>query len=160
VIYTVVGAGVVSVPAFTRLLERLYLDRFSRQRRRLLPLWRDLTTACPEIVYLRHADLASNRSRYLLHRTVVEIRDCILLLSRYAGHPDAAIHAADGDPPVRQAVRLALAWSAKISGNSPSGDFVTQQSAAMDLPDEIRELSKLADQWTKAKEKLETTITP
>jgi hypothetical protein len=153
VIYTVIGTGVAAVPAFTRLLERLHVDRYSRRRRRLLPLWRDLTDACPEIVYLVDGNVASNRSRYLLHRTVVEIRDCMLILSRYAGHRDeAAIHAADDNPLLQQTVQLALAWSAKITGNSPSGDFVAQQSAARDLLDEIKELSKLGDHWAKAKD--------
>ncbi len=48
---TGVGESIV-VSAYTRLLEELLLDRFSLQRRRLLPLWRDLATACSEIVYL------------------------------------------------------------------------------------------------------------
>lgn len=150
--YSITGVGIIAVPAFTRLLEQLRLDRFSRQRRRLLPLWRDLTTACPEIVYLAHGNLASSRSRYLLHRTVIEIRDSILILSCYAGHQDeTAIRAADDKPLLQQAVRLASAWSAKITGSSPSNDFAAQQSAARDLLDETQELGKLADHWTDAK---------
>ncbi len=60
-----------------------------------------------------------------LHRTVVAIRDCILILFRYAGHQnEAAIRAADGNLLLQQMVRLALVWSAKTTSNSPSDDLL------------------------------------
>ena len=75
-----------------------------------------------------------------------------MILSRYAGHPDETVVGAIADrPALRQAVRLAVAWSAKTSGEPPSDDFGAQQSGATELPDEIEELSTLAGHWAPAK---------
>ncbi|MGC2654979.1 MAG: DUF6545 domain-containing protein [Mycobacterium sp.] len=154
VVWTYIGAAVAAVPLFSRILEVLHLDTYSRRRKRLMPLWCDLTDVCPEIVYLKreHGHVVKNPSRYRLHRTVVEIRDCILILSRYAGHQDRTVVGGIADPPaLRQAVRLALAWSAKSRGEPPSEDFAAQQSAAIELVQETEELSQLTDYWGKAK---------
>ncbi|MBV8348425.1 MAG: hypothetical protein JOZ49_13080, partial [Mycolicibacterium sp.] len=147
-----VGAAIAAVPLAARTLERLGWDKYSLRRKRLLPLWRDLTSACPEIVYLTTADVVNNRPRFLLHRTVVEIRDCILILSRYASERNEIIvHELAALPAFRQALRLASAWTAKTTGEPPSGDFSAQQSAAGELLDESAELSKLAEHWPTAK---------
>jgi hypothetical protein len=154
VVWTCLGALVAAIPLFARILEVLQLDRYARRRKRLMPLWCDLTKACPEIVYLKrgHGHAVKNPSRYRLHRTVVEIRDCILILSRYAAHDDKAVVEDFSDPPaLRQAVRLALAWSAKIRGDAPSDDVAAQQSAAIELLDETDELSQLVGHWDQAK---------
>lgn len=159
-VYGVLLTAVAAVPVVIRLFERLHLDKYSRQRRRLLPLWRDLTTACPEIVFMERGVLA-NDPRYQLHRTVIEIRDSILILSRYANYCDsAAIHISADDPELQQAVRLALAWSARISGNSPSNEPAARQSAATDLVEETQELTEIADRWLEAKATLELTVRP
>ena len=154
VVWSCIGAAVAAVPLLARILEVLRLDNYSRRRKHLMPLWCDLTEACPEIVYLKrgHGHVVRNPSRYRLHRTVVEVRDCILILSRYAGNHDKTVVREIADPPaLRQAVRLALAWSAKTRGEPPSEDFGAQQSAAIELLDETDELSQLADYWSTAK---------
>jgi hypothetical protein len=44
-----------------------------------------------------------------------------------------------------------LAWTAKTTGEPPSGDFSAQQSAAAELMDESAELADLAEHWPTAK---------
>ena len=153
-VWTCIGSVVAAVPLFTQLLQIARLDKYSRHRRHLMPLWSDLTGACPEIVYLRRGQgpVIRSPSRYRLHRTVVEIRDCILILSRYAVR-DSLTGVADiaDSPAIQQAVRLALAWSAKSRGEPPTEDFAAQQSAAIELFDETDELSQLAQHWHTAK---------
>ncbi|WP_425173900.1 DUF6545 domain-containing protein [Mycobacterium sp.] len=152
VLFAYVCAAIAAVPLGARTLERHGLDKYSLRRRPLLPLWRDLTSACPELIYVTTADVVNNRSRFLLHRTVVEIRDCILILSRYASQQnEVIIHELAELPAFRQALRLALAWSAKTTGELPSGDFLAQQSAAAELLDESAELTDLAEHWPTAK---------
>jgi hypothetical protein len=151
-IYTTIGATLAAIPVITRLMEHLGIDQWSRRRRVLLPLWRDLTMACPEIVYLApHVKESSNRSRFALHRTLVEIRDCILILSRYitAEHEQAAREAHGID---LTALRLAYAWSAKMHNEPPSDDIRTGQSPAVDLADESAELERIAVAWPIAKQ--------
>ena len=82
ILFIYVCAAIAAVPLAARTFERLGWDKYSLRRKRLLPLWRDLTSACPEIIYLTTADVVNNRPRFLLHRTVVEIRDCILTVMR------------------------------------------------------------------------------
>lgn len=154
VVWTYIGSAVAAVPSLTRILQIARLDKYSRRRKHLMPLWRDLTQACPEIVYLRRGQgpVVRTPSRYRLHRTVVEIRDCILILSRYAVRRDQIVVDEIADaPPLRQAVRLALAWSAKCRGEPAAEDFAAQQSAAVELVDETDELSQLARHWRTAK---------
>ena len=151
-IWAYIGAGVAAVPVFARMLDRLQLNGYALRRKHLLPLWSDLTAACPEIVYSTREPVISNRSRYLLHRTVVEIRDCMLMLSHYARHRDEVVaRRIAGDPTLPHAIRLALAWSAKSLGGPPSDDLAAHQSAAKALLDETDELAKLADHWVRAK---------
>jgi hypothetical protein len=157
------AAGLGAMAAITpveRGLDLLGADRYSRRRKRLQPLWRDLTEACPEIVYLiPPPPSATHRTRYLLHRTIVEIRDSILILSRYATpNPErvtAAVAAeAQAGPPAEtlaRAVRLARAAAAKRGGETVHGNLVTQRSAAHDLLDETDELLELAGIWPRAK---------
>lgn len=153
-LWTGIGSVVGGVPLFVRILQLAHLDRYSRRRKHLLPLWNDLTEACPEIVYLRRGQgpVVTTPSRYRLHRTVVEIRDCILILSRYAvRHRQPRLEQFADPPALQQAVRLALAWSAKSSGEPPTEDFAAQQSAAIELFDDSDELSQLAEHWNTAK---------
>ncbi|MFE9326080.1 DUF6545 domain-containing protein [Nocardia sp. NPDC052278] len=75
-------------------------DTFARSRKQLLPLWADLTAACPEIVY---SDVSPTGlgSRFLLHRTVIEIRDCLRILSRYAPPEQGAMTSSETPDTVR-----------------------------------------------------------
>ncbi|MFI9510900.1 MAB_1171c family putative transporter [Nocardia sp. NPDC052566] len=142
----VLFAAVVSIPVVAHLADRLGIDRDSRHRRRLLPLWTDLTAACPEIVY--HAPSpAALGSRYLLHRTVIEIRDCLRILSRYTEQDDAG----PADEVMAFAIRIAHACAAKSRGEPPVGSAVPLPSTAEDVGGEIAELTALAACWTRAR---------
>jgi hypothetical protein len=121
-------------------------------RRRLYPLWDDLTAVCSEIVYLTPREVATNEPRFRLHRMVVEIRDCILILSRYASQDDEARagHASQ-DPAAQLAIRLALMWDARVTGSAPGKDFSAQQSVAASLVEDADELWQVARCWPQAK---------
>lgn len=146
---------VIAVPVASLVMERAGLDRFSFLRRRLSPLWRDLTEACPEITQLRQLDHLPRHPRYALHRTVVEIRDSILILSRYATRADESLVQQLSDVPTeRLALRLALAWRAKSLGHPPTGTVAAQRSAAKDLLEETHELIELSRRWHPAKKRV------
>ncbi|MFX0580054.1 MAB_1171c family putative transporter [Nocardia nepalensis] len=149
---TLVFAAALSVPMLLRLAQRLGMDTFARSRKQLLPLWADLTGACPEIVY-RDVAPTGLGSRFLLHRTVIEIRDCLRILSRYA--PPESGRAASSDTPdtdrLRYAVRLAQACAAKADGAAPHNDVLAKPSEAADVDAEIIELTALAACWSRAR---------
>lgn len=137
----------MTIPMVLRLVERLGLDSASRNRKRLLPLWSDLTAVCPEIVY-RDAvpDLGS---RFLLHRTVIEIRDCLRILSRYA--QGTASLTGDAHAVENYAIQLAHACAAKSAGAPPSAEVLALPSSAGDVRAEIVELTALAAHWQRAR---------
>ncbi|QIS08386.1 MAB_1171c family putative transporter [Nocardia arthritidis] len=137
----------LTIPAAHRLTAHLGLDNASRQRRRLLPLWTALTAACPEVVYAGPADPGD--SRYLLHRTVVEIRDCLRILSRYE-ISDAATSSSTPDQPLTTAIRLVRACAAKASG-APPGGRESRLSTADDVAEEIAELTAISRNWELAR---------
>lgn len=137
----------MTVPLLLRLAQRLGLDAASRSRKRLLPLWSDLTAVCPELVYRGPAgDLGS---RFLLHRTVIEIRDCLRILSRYA--PEPASLTGDAHAVQDYAIQLAHACAAKSAGAPASGAVLALPSTAGDVDAEIAELTTLAAHWHKAR---------
>jgi hypothetical protein len=141
----------LTIPIVLRLARRLGLDSASRHRKRLLPLWSDLTAACPEIIY-RDSTGTGFGSQFLLHRTVIEIRDCLRILSRY-GTADAAV-ALSAQAPDHEvmdfALRLAQACAAKSGGAAPSCASTPMPSLAGDVGDEIAELTALAACWERA----------
>lgn len=132
-----------------RLAQRIGVDYPSRCRRRLLPLWSDLTAACPEVIYRSPAATGSD-SRFLLHRTVIEIRDCLRVLSRYRA-PTPAPVADIRDELTAFAVQLARACAVKAKGESPFGGATAISSAAGDFGGEIAELTALAARWKLAR---------
>lgn len=88
----------------------------------------------------------------MLHRTVVEIRDSIAILSRYASPADQkTVEQQSPCPATQLALRLALAWQAKSEGRAPAGGLIAQRSTATDLREEADELVKLASRWRDAK---------
>ncbi|WP_029900674.1 DUF6545 domain-containing protein [Nocardia brasiliensis] len=142
-------AAVMAIPVVLHARARVGLDYPARCRRRLLPLWSDLTAACPECVY-RDPVAPDLGSRFLLHRTVIEIRDCLRILARY----DLATPAAppsSRDPLARYAVQLARACAAKQRGVAPVGATVPLPSSAEDVEGEIAELTQLAKRWGPAR---------
>jgi hypothetical protein len=151
--YFVLFAAIAAMPLPAELLRRIGFDRPSRVRRRLLPLWTDLTAACPQIVHVAPADIAARRSRYRLHRTVVEIRDYRLILSRHAGRRHGRLTREFHVPPHGQrALPLALAWTSRCNGEPPAADGGAQQAVAAELLDDAEELCRVAAHWRVTKD--------
>lgn len=150
-IFTYLGGAVAAAPLVRRLLQHAQMDRYSRVRRRLQPLWADLTAACSEIVYLSPREVAANEPRFRLHRMVVEIRDCMLILSRYASQDEVSTGEESHGSSAQYANRLALMWQAKVTGCSPSNDVSAQQSVANSLVEDADELWQVARHWPQAK---------
>ncbi|MFI9509235.1 MAB_1171c family putative transporter [Nocardia sp. NPDC052566] len=148
--------GVGAVPVLAALPSRIGLDTWSRRRKQLLPLWTELTNACPEVVH--HTVGSPGGSRYLLHRTVIEIRDCALILARYGRTSHGAItiaiaRAAPAGPDrdaLHVAVRLADACAARAGGDQPAGTGTITLPATSNLRDEADELAAIAQQWSVA----------
>lgn len=142
-----VAAAVLAVPLADVLATRAGLDRSRRRCRRLLPLWRDVTGAVPEIVL--DSDSAPHRgdADVRLIRMTVEIRDALLHLNRYV--PDDLPDTED-DPPRRYATRIAYAIRTKRAGTGP---VRTNPGAAplgpecADIDAELRHLLALAKVW-------------
>lgn len=151
--------GIGAVPLVFWLLDTIGLDAWSRRRKRLLPLWSGLTAACPEIVHRTPTPAATRRSRYFLHRTVIEIRDSVLILARHAtatpAELQAAIAAAARTGPEREAldlaVRLVRACAAKTRGDRPAGTGALPHSAGDNLAEEAAQLAAIAAQWARAR---------
>lgn len=154
---TVSSSAFYTVPLQRQLAQRLGLDRWSRRRRRLVPLWNDLTAACPEIVHLVARTPATIDARYRLHRIIIEIRDSMLILSRYTTPVPSEVTAAlavgthDDDVLLAQAIRLARAVAAKKRGEKPDHNLAGQRSAALDLLTDTDELIRFALLWPRAK---------
>lgn len=155
-IFPTVLAGTVfyAAPLIRSGLERVRLDGWSRRGKQLLPLWSELTAACPEIVH-RAPGIDRADSRYRVYRTVVEIRDCMLILSRHtrALPPEvrAAIAARGMPEPERRtlesAVALVFALRARSSGRPTVAAVGRVASVATDMDSEIDELARMAAVW-------------
>lgn len=125
-------AALVSIPLLEALMMRAGLDRDARYCRRLRPLWRDLTTAVPEVVLpQRHFESASR-----LYRMTVEIQDALILLRQYAPTSVNQQVAADR----RQAIRVASAARLQQCG-------AIAPAAPGDHADQLRYLLDLARRW-------------
>ncbi|MFQ6325995.1 MAB_1171c family putative transporter [Nocardia sp. CWNU-33] len=150
---------IATIPGLSRLVELLSLDSWSRKRKRLLPMWSDLTAACPEIVHHVPAPPVARRSRYLVHRTVIEVRDSVRTLAQYAmpNPPRLAAAVAGGTPPGPEreafdlAVCLAMACTAKQRGVSAAGVGALRLPPARDLLDEVDQLTAIAAHWPRAR---------
>ncbi|KAF0849189.1 DUF6545 domain-containing protein [Nocardia caishijiensis] len=147
-------AGMLAVALAAVLLRRYGLDRWSRVHRRLRPLWSDLIESCPEIVLRSPTEGRLLDGRFRVHRTVIEIRDCVLLLSEFATpHPastQAAIDGADDPAHLDVAIRLARARTARKAGSRPVGATMATLSPTADLADELRQLTRIAHVWPHA----------
>jgi hypothetical protein len=152
---TVAISTLFAVPLMQLLAHRFELDRWSRRRRRLTPLWNDLTAACPEIIHLAPTTAATTDSRYRLHRTIVEIRDSMLILARYTTALPTeladTLAARPHQPAFLSAVQLARAAAAKTLGEAPRNNLTAQRSAARDLLADANELTRIARIWPHAK---------
>lgn len=147
-----------AVPVLMAASQRIGLDGWSRRRRKLLPLWRALTEVCPEIVYPTTEVFAGYRTRYLAHRTAVEIRDCLVILDRYVTARPPGVVAALSEVDLRtptgealaRAVDLVSAVAAKRSEQPVQREAVPQRSLARDLRSDTDELLELAKVWPTA----------
>ncbi|WP_029892551.1 MAB_1171c family putative transporter [Nocardia brasiliensis] len=142
---TFAGAtALLSVRLIDVLSARLGWDRASRHCRRLGPMWRDLTSAVPEVV-LAQDDSADPDPAHRRYRMTVEIWDALLQLRPYV--PDTA--AVPGPSDNRgYALVLARAGRAKARGAPPAtrpGALVLPRPA--DRTSELRMLLGLARVW-------------
>lgn len=142
-------AVLLACPVVTKSMEQFGLDRWSRRRKMLLPLWTDLTSVCPEVVHVAPTFASDHHTRYLLHRTVVEIRDSIRLLSPFT--PLDLEPAGPANETLSSAMGLARAVEAKACGTPASGAVAAPSSMATDLLAEADELTRLARIWPHAK---------
>ncbi|WP_039799764.1 MAB_1171c family putative transporter [Nocardia araoensis] len=143
-----VDAMLVAIPLVRTLLAIAQLDRAGRLRRRLRPLWRDLTTAVPEIVLRPDAgELADPETRLI--RMTVEIQDALLQLGRYA---PASAMAGSGCPLTDYAHQVACAALARETGSAPIGSSQARLPVpAADFDAELRQLLDLARVWPAAR---------
>ncbi|BDT94041.1 hypothetical protein IFM12275_40170 [Nocardia sputorum] len=142
-----VGLGSLAAGARvgTEIARRLGIDSASRTVRQLTPMWRDLVTTCAEIPRPAHSDPDPDPRRRL-HRMVVEIRDALLVLGRFA-EPLPADVPAD----VAEAVQIARASHRKALGAQP-GSYLRLQASGpgRDIVDETRTLRRVARHWGRA----------
>ncbi|MFI9633098.1 MAB_1171c family putative transporter [Nocardia sp. NPDC051929] len=143
-----VDATLVAIPLVQTLLAMAELDRAGRAGRRLRPLWRDLTTAVPEIV-LRPAAGEQADPETRLMRMTVEIQDALLQLGRYA--PTSAM-AGSGCPLTDYAHQVAYAALAREAGAAPIGSSPARLPVpAPDFDAGLRQLLDLARVWPVAR---------
>lgn len=145
------GAIIAIIRPIYLLLELADLDPTARSIRKLQPLRDDLVAVCkheiPGLDEKYHAAAGSGR-REALQRMTVEIRDCLLVLGRFA-KPIRD----DGDPAMASALQVAGALDHKRSGGAP-GDYIRLHAADRDrdLIEEVRALNKIASRWEQAKQ--------
>lgn len=119
--------------------------------RQLSPMWTELVAACPEIVHANpsHNTLTDPRTR--LHLRVVEIRDALMMLSRYIADDDRAYAQQQTESaPMQYAICLRLASRAKERGGQIQSNTANPPSTAAGLVDDARELVRLARCWRAA----------
>ncbi|WP_338772002.1 MAB_1171c family putative transporter [Nocardia vulneris] len=139
-------AVLISMPLADALLARAGLDQAGRCCRRLHPLWRDLTTAVPEVVLpLDQTEQPGSSAR--LYRMTVEIRDALLHLKQFAPDPAVAEFADLG----AYARDIAAAARLKLHGNPPAPQPRFVQFPVGDRSTELRTLLALSREWTTAR---------
>lgn len=146
---TVVTTLLASASMFSVLLIRAGWDRTGRRCRRLLPLWRDLTAAVPEIVL--HPDGARDSDARLLRMTV-EIRDALLHLGPYL-HPEVPRTIGSGRELRCYARGLAEATRVRRAGGPPRpGESRPVLATAPDFDTELRFQLGLARAWSRVRQ--------
>ncbi len=145
------GAIIAIIRPIYLLLELADLDPAARSIRKLRPLRDDLVAVCrndiPGLDEKYHAAAGSGRKE-ALQRLTVEVRDCLLILGRFAA--PIREHA---DPAMASALQVAGALENKRSGGAP-GDYIRLHAADRDrdLIEEVRALNKIASRWEQAKQ--------
>lgn len=119
--------------------------RHRRAARLLEPLWRDLTTAVPDVVFAPvPSGVGAHGLRRRLYRRVVEVRDAMLVLGEYVTpkeltaaqeHIDAAVPEVHRREAAVTACWLAAATAAKARGDTPrvqQNDITSAQGGDLD----------------------------
>nr|WP_147287259.1 MAB_1171c family putative transporter [Nocardia otitidiscaviarum] len=144
------GSLVASVRVGTEILRRLGIDSASRTVRQMMPMWSDLVATCVEIPRPAPADPGMSPRRQM-HRMTVEIRDCLLVLGRYADPLPT-----DVAPEAAEAVQIARALRRKARGAVPGPHRrLDASSPGGDIIDETRTLRRIARHWTLAQSMVE-----
>ncbi|MGW4740333.1 MAB_1171c family putative transporter [Nocardia xishanensis] len=146
-----------AIPLVAELTLRAGMDRATRTCRRLLPLWRDLTAAVPQIVMPADTRHGSDPATRLLRMTV-EIRDAMLHLGPYLP-PETdetqrnTVRAREPDRDLADyAHRLIRAAQARKAGLPPAGTSAPPPMpvVAHDFDTELAHLIDLARVWPQA----------
>lgn len=161
-LFVAIGSTLLAVPLVAELVLRAGMDRATRTCRRLLPLWRDLTAAVPEIVMPADAWHGSDPATRLLRMTV-EIRDAMLHLGAHL--PAETDETQRNTGPEREsnrgisdyARRLSRAAQARKAGLPPAGTGAPPPMplVAHDFDAELALLIDLARIWPQAKAAVE-----
>ncbi|MEV5834548.1 MAB_1171c family putative transporter [Nocardia sp. NPDC052112] len=161
-LWVAINATLHAMPLVAELVLRAGMDRATRTCRRLLPLWRDLTAAVPEVVMPVDARPGSDPATRLLRMTV-EIRDAMLHLGAYlpADNNETqrnTVREPESDGGITDyAHRLIRAAQARKAGLPPAGTGTPPQSplVAHDFDAELAHLIELARVWPQAKAAME-----
>ncbi|MFI6997648.1 MAB_1171c family putative transporter [Nocardia sp. NPDC050175] len=130
--------ALLSAPVLAVLLARAGWDRAGRRCRRLLPLWRDLTTAVPGIVLEQGP--AGRDPELRLYRMLVEIQDALQHLKQYIPPGDRREQSVE-----KYAAQIALAVEGKQRGSEPAGTVVVGDRYELIAEDRDTELDRLLD---------------
>ncbi|NIL77356.1 MAB_1171c family putative transporter [Rhodococcus sp. B10] len=130
------GATYAAVPVIYRLAENLGVDHWSRAARTLEPMWRDMTSACPEVLLANQPSDPTSRQR--LHRMCIEIRDSLSVLARFRS---SSLDERNGGGRPRA---IAEAMREKKAGALPSTFRSFEVPSARTLEDEVVVLTSLA----------------
>ncbi|MFI6997649.1 MAB_1171c family putative transporter [Nocardia sp. NPDC050175] len=147
-LFCVLVALVTVVPLAQGILARAGWDQTGRNLRRLEPLWRDLTTAVPEVVL--PADIGLGRDpESRLYRMTVEIRDALMHL-----RPHLVVDDVPESSVETYATQIARAARARARGITPLGAPPShfQRISARDMTSELGYLLDLARHWPKARD--------
>ncbi|MEV6426880.1 MAB_1171c family putative transporter [Nocardia sp. NPDC051463] len=161
-VWVAINATLHAIPLVAELVLRAGMDRATRTCRQLLPLWRDLTAAVPEIVMPVDARHGSDPVTRLLRMTV-EIRDAMLHLGAYLpAEADETqrntVRASESDRGIADyAHRLVRAVQARRAGLPPAGTGAPSllPVVAHDFDAELAHLIDLARIWPRAKAAVE-----
>ncbi len=150
------GAIIALIRPIYVLLELADLDPAARSIRKLQPLRDDLVAACKDDIPgldKKYHTAARSGQIEALQRMTVEIRDCLLVLGRFA----TPIHE-HADPATASAVQVAAALDRKRSGGA-QGDYIRLHATDRDrdLTEEVRALNKIAYRWESAKQSVIST---
>lgn len=151
-----IAAGIASlaaVPLIRLGVEYLREEVYSRILfYRLTKVWTALTTACPEIRHSVPELPVFSHPRYQLHLRVIEIRDAVMILSRYVTEDMITLSRQRTDAPaLQQAIQLEMAGAAKLQGEPPvAGLLPPPAGSTAGLIDDAVELLELARCWSTA----------